>query len=61
MPEAENTEAVYWIGTMRGEQPRCRKCDGMLTRGPRGGFIESECPNCHMELRSGSAPAVERR
>lgn len=59
MPDPQKTEAVYWINTMRGEQPRCRKCDGMLTRGPKGGFVESECPTCHMELRH--VPAVESR
>lgn len=48
----ESTGLVYWVPTMRGEQPRCRKCDASLTRGPKGGFIESECPSCHVELRS---------
>lgn len=57
--EEESTQLVYWVNTMRGEQPRCRKCDGMLTRAPKGGFLESECPNCHMELRS--VPPMESR
>ena len=58
-PTEDATELVYWVNTMRGEQPRCRKCDGPLTRGPQGGFVESECPHCHMELRS--TPPMERR
>lgn len=58
---APDTATIYWVETMRGEQPRCRKCDSSLTRGPRGGVIESECPNCHMELRNGTPPAVETR
>lgn len=56
----ESTALVYWIDTMRGLQPRCRKCDTSLTRGPKGGVIESECPSCHMELRNAS-PSVESR
>lgn len=56
------TRAYYWITTMRGEQPRCRKCDGPLTRGPQGGVTESLCPACGAELREGmNAPSVERR
>jgi hypothetical protein len=58
----ESTEAYYWVNTMRGEQPRCRKCDRPLTRGPKGGVTESFCPSCGAELREGSnASSVERR
>lgn len=55
-----NDSTVYWVNTMRGEQPRCKKCDGILTRGPQGGVIESECPKCHMELRHGLPPVESR-
>lgn len=54
-------ERVYWVGTMRGEQPRCKACDGMLTRGPQGGFVESECPGCHTHLREDASGRVESR
>ena len=57
------TRTYYWVQTMRGEQPRCRKCDTFLTRGPRGGVVDDECPNCHMNLRDGVAdvPSLESR
>jgi predicted RNA-binding Zn-ribbon protein involved in translation (DUF1610 family) len=48
------TERVIWVNTMRGEQPRCGSCGASLTRGPKGGFVESECPECHIELREAS-------
>lgn len=58
----ETTEAYYWVSTMRGEQPRCRRCDGPLTRGPKGGVVDAECPQCHMNLRDGvtNAPVESR-
>lgn len=61
MTDTENTDAVYWVVTMRGEQPRCRECDGMLTRGPKGGVVDSACPTCGAEIRSGNASAMESR
>lgn len=55
------TRTYYWVGTMRGEQPRCRNCDGPLTRGPKGGVTDSICPQCGAELRANATPSMERR
>lgn len=56
-----STDAYYWVPTMRGEQPRCRKCDAPLTRGPKGGVVDAECPQCGMNMRDGNDASLESR
>ena len=46
------TESVYWVHTMRGWQPRCRACDGSLTRGPQGGCSDTKCRACGAEVEA---------
>ena len=55
----EDTGAIYWLATLRGNQPRCKGCNAMLTP-VRNTVVEAECPNCKANLRD-NVSTVERR